>query len=120
MSADLTPFRIALEEERSLLEKELASVGGKNPDEPVDWEPTADPDTEEESDIADRADDMEDFAERAETEMTLEDRLRAVVAAIERIDQGTYGTCATCGKHIEVARLQANPAALTCAAHRNI
>jgi DnaK suppressor protein len=31
-----------------------------------------------------------------------------------RIDDGTYGVCATCGEDIAVARLSAMPATLFC------
>jgi DnaK suppressor protein len=40
--------------------------------------------------------------------------LRRVDAALERIEQGLYGTCATCGVAIEPRRLQALPWALRC------
>ncbi|MCR2828389.1 TraR/DksA family transcriptional regulator [Microbacterium sp. zg.Y909] len=35
-------------------------------------------------------------------------------AARERVAQGTYGVCVTCGSDIPVARLQARPAADRC------
>ena len=41
-------------------------------------------------------------------------RLREVDAALERIDQGTYGTCAVCGKEISEARLEAVPWTSLC------
>jgi len=34
--------------------------------------------------------------------------------AIERIDNGTYGRCETCGRDISYARLEALPGAPTC------
>lgn len=40
--------------------------------------------------------------------------MREVEAAIHRLMEGRYGACADCGKHIELARLRANPAALRC------
>jgi RNA polymerase-binding protein DksA len=40
--------------------------------------------------------------------------LRAVQAALGRIDDGTYGWCARCGQPIDAARLLANPAAERC------
>ncbi len=41
--------------------------------------------------------------------------LRRIDAAMERADQGLYGTCATCGAAIEPRRLQALPWAVRCA-----
>lgn len=40
--------------------------------------------------------------------------LVAVRAALERIAEGSYGLCVTCGNPIALARLQAQPAAARC------
>src|SRR5262249_30645462 len=40
--------------------------------------------------------------------------LSGIVAAIRRIDEGTYGVCAHCERRIEPARLAALPAATSC------
>jgi RNA polymerase-binding transcription factor DksA len=45
-----------------------------------------------------------------------EDRLTAVDRALERLDDGTYGTCDRCGRPIDPARLEARPTAETCVA----
>lgn len=42
------------------------------------------------------------------------ERLERVFAALQSIDDGTYGTCANCGKEIDPRRLEVEPAALTC------
>jgi DnaK suppressor protein len=42
------------------------------------------------------------------------DLLEQVDAAIERIDQGRYGTCARCGQQIAPDRLEALPYATYC------
>ncbi len=45
----------------------------------------------------------------------LEDReLRALQAALERINQPDYGLCVQCGKGIPFGRLQVEPQALRC------
>ena len=44
------------------------------------------------------------------------DLLSKVVVALEKIEDGTYGTCADCGKPIPVARLDALPSATLCVA----
>ena len=44
--------------------------------------------------------------------------LRALEAARERIDDGTYGSCADCGQDIGFKRLVAQPAALRCLPHQ--
>lgn len=46
----------------------------------------------------------------------VEEELAAVHAALERLDAGRYGTCASCGGAIEPARLDALPYTLHCSA----
>lgn len=41
-------------------------------------------------------------------------RLDDVDAALERLADGTYGTCRSCGSDIPAARLEARPVARTC------
>ena len=45
-----------------------------------------------------------------------QDLLSQVATALEKIQDGTYGTCAECGKPIPVARLEALPSATLCVA----
>ena len=48
---------------------------------------------------------------------SLRDQLGDVVAALGRLDDGTYGRCAVCGKPIAEARLEAVPTASVCIDH---
>jgi RNA polymerase-binding protein DksA len=43
-----------------------------------------------------------------------EDELHAVEDALQRVEDGTYGTCAACGAEILAERLEALPAASLC------
>jgi DnaK suppressor protein len=43
------------------------------------------------------------------------DELALVEHALQRLDAGTYGDCASCGEPIPLARLLAQPAATRCA-----
>jgi len=51
-------------------------------------------------------------------ELRLRDRDRKLIAkvkeALERIDDGTFGLCATCGGQISPARLRARPVTTLC------
>jgi len=45
---------------------------------------------------------------------SLADQRAQAVAALERLDAGTYGVCTSCGKQIPAARLEARPEAALC------
>jgi RNA polymerase-binding transcription factor len=42
------------------------------------------------------------------------ERLEQINDALQRIDDGTWGLCSTCGKQIDERRLDADSAVLTC------
>lgn len=111
-------FRTRLEEERTRLEEKLATVGRKNPSNPADWEPIPE-ETGPVADPNDRADQMEEFGNNNAILVDLEKRYNDVLAALNRIKDGTYGTCTVAGEPIEEDRLDADPAAATCKAHMN-
>lgn len=48
---------------------------------------------------------------------TLQPHLDLIEGALQRLDDGTYGTCTTCGEPIPAERLEALPAADRCIAH---
>ena len=48
---------------------------------------------------------------------TLQGLLDEVRHALKRLDEGSYGTCATCGEPIPEGRLEARPWATTCVRH---
>jgi RNA polymerase-binding transcription factor DksA len=43
--------------------------------------------------------------------------LADVQAALDRLDQGTYGNCESCGEPIDGATLESSPTARFCADH---
>ncbi len=45
---------------------------------------------------------------------TLKSQLDDIDAALARIDEGSYGTCANCGSEIPAVRLEARPASILC------
>ena len=113
----LRSFAEKLKTEKELLEKELQTVGRRNPDNPADWEAVP-ADTEE--DGADEnviADTIEEYEGNTAILKQLEIRYNEVLGAIERIENGSYGKCEVSGEPIEMDRLEANPAAKTCKAH---
>jgi DnaK suppressor protein len=108
---DTEKFKKLLEAEASELEGELNGIGKKDPNAPGGWDVTAndmDVDSADDNEMADRFGELE---ENAGIARKLEGQLNEVRAALERIEKGTYGVCETCGKPIEVERLEANPSA---------
>lgn len=111
-----------LEEEKSLLEKDLLKFAEKDKNIPYDYD-TRFP----EYDAASRpsapdenALEIDSYNNLLAIEHALELRLKEVGEALEKItkNDGSFGLCEQCQKPIELERLKANPAAklcLTCA-----
>jgi DnaK suppressor protein len=112
MSIDTNRFRTALLDERERVEKALANLRDDHPG-------SLDEEVEE---IAATSDNH--LAETAtatlgrEIDYTLgensEEVLTQIDAALKRIDEGTYGTCARCGTAIAPERLDVYPWASLC------
>ena len=113
---DIPKLKHALAEELSLLEEELKSVGRINPENPADWEATANEVTDT-AEVESLASEITDFEDRSAIEFELEERYNDIKRALAQIETDTYGICKVCGEAIEDDRLGANPAAATCKAH---
>ena len=111
-------YKKLLLEEKARIEGELTGIAHKNPEIKGDWEPSAPDLNNPTADPNDVADSIEEFEGNAAVEVELEARLMEIDAALTRIELGTYGLCRVCKEEIEEARLRANPAAVTCIAHR--
>ncbi len=110
-------YKKLLEIEKEKLLKELASVGRINPSNPQDWEATATDLDSGSADVNEVADTMESLDENKAILNQLEIQLLQVESALGKIESDTYGKCNVCGEDIPEARLDANPAALTCMEH---
>jgi len=106
--------KLSIEKEK--LEKEMGSVGRKNPMVPNDWEPLPS-ETGQSADLADQADVIVSRENNAAILADLEARYDTVLNALSRMEKGTYGKCDVCHKEIEAARLEADPTSTTCIAH---
>ena len=115
---DTATHKKALEEEKARLETELSSIGRRNPSNPADWEAVPE-ETGQEPDILDAGEHIEGYEGNTGILKELEIRYNGVLAALARIDAGTYGVCAVGGEAIEDERLSADPAATTCKEHIN-
>ena len=111
-SIDTERFRDALIDERRRVEHALATLRDEHPG-------SLDDEVEEVAGTTDNH-----LAETAsatlgrEIDYTLGDNAEQVIAeidaALQRIEEGTYGTCTNCGREIPVERLEANPWASLC------
>ncbi len=105
-----------LEEEKNLLEGELARLGIQDP-KTGDWGASLHTETETISDMNDMGDRDEEFAVAANTLGELELRYKDILLALKKVEDGSYGICEISGEPIEEDRLMANPAARTCKQH---
>jgi RNA polymerase-binding transcription factor DksA len=117
MSIDYKYFEKKLKKEKAELEKQLKSVGRKNPDVPADWEAVPAERDISQADDNIVADGVEEYEENAAILGTLEARYKDVKSGLDKIKHGVYGLCQVCEKQIEQDRLEANPAARTCKEH---
>ncbi len=110
-------FKEKLLAEKALLETELKSIAQQDGN--GDWAATPDVHDAVDGDEADQAGFFEEFDSKNARLGSLETKYNQVVAALDRIEKGTYGICLKSGSLIEEDRLEANPAAETCKAMMN-
>jgi len=113
---DATTFKTRLAEEKEKLEGELLTIGRRNPSNPNDWEALP-PEGDREADPNAAADLIEGYEDNTAILKDLEIRYNDVLAALSRIEEGTYGMCEIGNEEIQEARLNADPAARTCTVH---
>ncbi len=100
--------------EKDKLTKELSSFAKKDPKRKGNWLtklPFLGNDRSHKDESAER---IEAYESRLPVEHTLEDRLKKVNEALEKIDNNGYGKCEKCGKDIRPARLEVVPEAKLC------
>ena len=113
---DKKKIKDKLEKERDLLVGEMKDMGKLNP-ETGEWEATPQVIDHSEPDQNDMADRFEDFEAKSSMIKSLEARLQNILKALKGINKESFGKCEICKKDIELARMDANPAARTCKKH---
>lgn len=115
MNTDTQHFKTLLDAEKSRIEAELSGMtqpaGGGSVDA---IQPETGEDTGDREDVAEG---IESYENNESAVVTLRTELNEVNRALEKIENGTYGTCEVDGGEIELERLGAYPAARTCKAH---
>jgi RNA polymerase-binding protein DksA len=114
-TTDTSRFRDLLLRERSRVEAAIENLQRENPG-------SLEEETGEETMFDNHLGDAATATYDRELDYSLEDGearvLRSIDRALARIDEGTYGTCARCGKPIPEERLEARPWAELCIEHQ--
>src|SRR6185295_1823816 len=105
-------LQAALEKEKSVLQNQLQTFAVEDPNLKGNW--AAKPLNAEDTDMEEKADEVQEYDNLLSLEHSLELRLKDVNAALEKMAAGKYGICEKCGKEIEVERLQVAPEARLC------
>lgn len=113
---DKKKIKEKLEGERDMVLGQIRDIGKLNP-ETNEWEAVPEERTSKESDQNDMADRFEDFEARSSMIKALESRLNNILGALKGLGKESFGKCKVCKKDIEMARMEANPAAKTCKKH---
>ena len=118
MKTNKDELKKKLDGEKAVLTEELKAIGVSVDDKSGQWEavPETEPQVSDENDLADK---FESYEERSDMLKTLKGRYQEILLALEKMENGKYGLCETCGAPIEADRLNANPAAKTCKKHMN-
>jgi len=110
----ISALKKKLEQERTLLEKDLLKFADKDKKIPDDYD-TKFPNLGGRSSSPDEdAKEVETYENLLAVEYALELRLREVNEALKKIKENNYGHCEICKKDIQLDRLKANAAAKTC------
>ena len=105
-----------LEKERDLLVGQMKDIGNLNTD-TGEWDAVPEAVDRAEADQNEMSDRFENFEERSSRIKVLEKRLQDILESLKGISTGSFGKCKICKKDIELARMEANPAAITCKKH---
>lgn len=113
----LVELKEKLEKQKGLIEKELGKFAEKDKNIPGDWDtryPRQDNRGSGSSALEGAADEVEEYSTLLPIEYSLENRLKEITAALEKIGKGTFGKCEKCGKEIDGERLKVCPEAKLC------
>lgn len=109
MTLDLNKIRTALETKREEIRQNLASLTEAQPT-PVDAVEASDGP----QDFEEIAVDFLETQQEQSVQVNEQALLTEIEQALERLDNGTYGTCVVCGQPIPEKRLEAIPWAARC------
>jgi DnaK suppressor protein len=106
-----------IEKEKEAVKKQLQSFAQEDEKLKGDWDtkfPRLDNEESGGSSMEKAADEVEEYEILLPIEHSLEEKLRDLNLALEKIKKGNYGVCEKCKKSISLERLKAFPTAKTC------
>ncbi len=107
-----------LEKEKVKIEKELKDFANRDPNSKYNWQsryPNYNPDGVGDERRETESDEVEEYDTRIPLEHTLENKLKDIIIALNKIKENKYGICEKCGRKISKKRLLAYPEARLCA-----
>lgn len=107
-------LREKLIKEKEDLEAILGDFAKKDSGSPGGWNSRMPEYNHDGGSLEEESDEVEDYQNLLSQEASLENRLKEINDALEKIKTGGYGICENCKKEIENGRLQTYPAAKTC------
>ena len=105
-----------LEKDKASIEASLKRFATKDKKLPGDWDvrfPEFNNDKNN-NNLEDSADEVEEYENLLPIEFSLENRLKDINLALEKIKKGTYGKCENCNKETSKERLRVYPEARLC------
>jgi len=108
MTTEFDSLRVRLQEERTRLlgEFEQLQAGIPSPDERREGSPFGKREEE--------ATETSELEKRLALEKRIREELASIDHALQKFEEGTYGSCDNCGQKIDPARLEALPQASLC------
>lgn len=100
-------------EEKKKIEARLGSFATESKTQKGEWTSNM-PNFDQGLSLEEEADEVEEFGMRLALEKTMEDQLKNIELALEKIKKGTYGVCEKCGKAVPQGRLRVYPQANYC------
>ncbi len=99
--------------EQNKIKERLANFATESKTHEGEWASNM-PDFDKSSSLEEEADEVEEFGMRLALEQSMEEQLKAIEMALEKIKKATYGICEKCGKEIPQGRLKVYPQANFC------
>jgi len=108
----LAQLKQQLQSRKEEFEKELSSFATPDPNIKGDWDskyPRV-----PQGNLEEAADEVSEYSTRLHLEFSLENQLKDINTALDKMEKEAYGVCENCQKPIGEDRLNASPEARTC------